>query len=83
MKRDNKDSKEAEVSYILAPQQYGKGYASEAVNCLIQFCREEWKCVCVTAEVHEENSDSIRFAEKLGFAIELKNGSFFCLKKRI
>ena len=83
VKRDNKDSKEAEVSYILAPQQYGKGYASEAVNCLIQFCREEWKCVCVTAEVHEENSDSIRFAEKLGFAIELKNGSFFCLKKRI
>ena len=84
VKRDNKDSKEAEVSYILDSKQYGKGYASEAVNRLIQFCCEEWKCVYVTAEVHEENSDSIRFVEKLGFVAEKDvNGVFIIYRKLI
>lgn len=83
IKRDTKDSKEAEVSYILSPQQYGKGYASEAVTRLIQFCKEEWQCNSVTAEVHEDNVDSIRFAEKLGFICERQEGRFVHYKKSV
>lgn len=83
VKRESKDSKEVEISYILAPQQYGKGYASEAATRLIRFCREEWKCVCVTAEVHEDNNDSRRFAEKLGFTKTVKNGSFIIYRKSV
>ena len=82
VKRETKDSKEAEVSYILSPKQYGRGYAAEAVNRLIQFCLEEWRCVYVTAVVHEANSDSIRFAEKLGFEVKRKRGSFIFYKKK-
>lgn len=83
IKRETKDSKEAEVSYILSPEQYGKGYASEAVIRLIEFCREKWKCTHVTAEVHENNLDSIHFAEKLQFKLEKKTGVFFRYKRRV
>lgn len=82
VKREINNSKEAEVSYILSPEQYGKGYASEAIKRLIQFCREEWKCAFVTAEVHENNIDSIRFAEKLDFKLEAKNGVFLFYKRK-
>lgn len=82
VKRKTKNSKEAEVSYLLSPDQYGKGYASEAIKRLIQFCREVWKCAYVTAEVHENNIDSIRFAEKLDFQIEAQNGVFLFYKRK-
>lgn len=83
VKREDENSVEAEVSYILSPEQYGKGYASEAVKRLIQFCREEWKCKFVTAEVHKDNVDSIRFAEKLEFKLEKKSGVFLGYKRRV
>lgn len=83
VKKENKDSKEAEVSYILDPQQYRKGYAAEAVTRLMQFCREEWKCICVTAEVHKDNIGSIRFAEKLGFIRKAVNGVFITFRKLV
>ncbi len=83
VKRETKDSKEAEVSYILSPEKYGKGYASEAVKRLIQFCREEWKVNYVTAEIHENNADSIRFAESLGFKQEEKKRFFIRFKRKV
>ena len=76
VKRDSQDSSEAEVSYILSPEQYKKGYSTEAVERLIQFCRDNWHCVFVTAEIHEDNIDSIHFVKKLGFAQKGKNGFF-------
>ena len=82
VKREDENSAEAEVSYILSPEQYGKGYASEAVKRLIQFCRDEWKCKYVTAEVHKDNNDSIRFAEKLGFIQIRSNGLFFHFRRK-
>ncbi len=83
VKREDGNSAEAEVSYILLPEQYGKGYASEAVKRLIRFCREEWKCKFVTAEVHKDNVDSIRFAKKLEFKLEKKSGMFLSYKRRV
>ncbi len=83
VKRETTDSKEAEVSYILDPAQYGKGYASEAVSRLMQFCKEEWNCVSVTAEVHKENIRSINFAERLGFFKKDVKNVFIILKKTL
>lgn len=81
IKRDNQDSFEAEVSYILSPEQYKKGYATEAVERLIQFCREEWHCYYVTAEIHEDNRESIHFVKKLGFVQDRIIGLFWHFKR--
>ena len=83
IKRETKDSKEAEVSYILLPEQYGKGYAAEAVNRLMQFCKDEWNCGSVIAEVHNENVISIRFAERLGFGKKEIKGMFIIYRKLV
>ena len=83
LKRENEKSVEAEVSYILLPKQYGKGFAAEAVRRLIRFCGEKWKCAYVTAEVHENNLDSICFAEKLQFKLEKKTEVFLRYKRRV
>ena len=81
VKRENENSIEAEISYILAPEQYGKGFAAEAINRLMQFCKEEWNCTSVIAEIHNDNMDSIRFAERLGFVEEKPN--FIIFRKEI
>ena len=81
VKRENENSLEAEISYILAPEQYGKGFAAEAINRLMQFCKEEWNCTSVIAEIHNDNMDSIRFVEKLGFAEE--KPKFIIFRKEI
>lgn len=76
IKRLNVQSQEAEVSYILDPEFYGVGYASEAVLRIIQFCQENWNIKIVYAEIHVENENSRRFAEKLGFTILEIHGLF-------
>jgi ribosomal-protein-alanine N-acetyltransferase len=81
VKRENENSLEAEISYILAPEQYGKGFAAEAINRLMQFCKEEWNCTSVIAEIHNDNMDSIRFAERLGFVEE--KPKFIIFRKEI
>ena len=81
VKRENENSLEAEVSYMLAPEQYGKGFAAEAINRLMQFCKEEWNCTSVIAEIHNDNMDSIRFAERLGFVEE--KPKFIIFRKEI
>lgn len=81
VKRENENSIEAEISYILAPEQYGKGFAAEAINRLMQFCKEEWNCTSVIAEIHNDNMDSIRFAERLGFVEE--KPKFIIFRKEI
>ena len=81
VKRENENSLEAEISYILAPEQYGKGFAAEAINRLMQFCKEEWNCTSVIAEIHNDNMDSIRFVERLGFVEE--KPKFIIFRKEI
>ena len=76
LKRENKSSDTAEVSYILSPKYYGKGYAGEAVKRLIVFCKEEWKCRKVIAEIHRDNDRSVRFVKRLSFVLESAEGDF-------
>ncbi len=83
VKRENKSASDAEVSYILSPDDYGKGYASEAIERLIDFCKSEWKCNIVSAEIHQDNMKSIRFAEQLRFKKISQNGNFFRFERQI
>jgi len=81
VKRGQENDREAEVSYLLAPEQYGKGYATEAVEELLRFCRDDWKCQFVNAEIHRKNHNSIKLVEKLGFKYESTNGTFNWYKR--
>lgn len=66
----------AEVSYLLSPEFQGKGYAREAVEGMIKFASEEWSCIAVSAQIHEENRDSAAFAKRLGFECSGRRGKF-------
>lgn len=81
--RESEESRSAEVNYILAPEHYGKGYASEAIMRLVDFCRDEWRCSCVAAVIHRNNAASIRLAERLGFTLESEAESFLRYVKQL
>lgn len=49
----------------------GKGVATHAVKLIVHYCFEELNLHCLTANVIEYNTDSIRLWEKFGF---LKDG---------
>ena len=83
IKRDHPSSDSAEISYILSPVFYGKGFAGEAVKEIIQFCKKEWKCCKATAEIHKENAASIHFIERLGFVKESENDPFVIYSRKI
>ncbi|WP_295089950.1 GNAT family N-acetyltransferase [Ruminococcus sp.] len=83
IKRESADSDIVEVSYMLSPEHYRKGYAREAVERLIKFCKDEWKCCRVIAEIHKDNSASIRFIERLSFVLEEYDGDFVIYGKEI
>lgn len=76
IKRSDYRSRQAEVSYILSPEEQGKGYASEAILKLLNYIKIEWKCEKATAVIHKHNQISIQFAEKLGYRCVDHKGIF-------
>ena len=76
VQRENVESNKAEISYILHPNHYGKGYAKEAVERIIEYCRHEWHSEWILAEIHENNHSSIQFVEKMGFEVQSYCGHF-------
>ena len=82
VKRDSEESGVAEISYILSPEEYGKGYASEAVKCLETFCKEEWKVNRIIAEINKNNSASIKLAVKLGLVEVAGQNNFLHFEKK-
>lgn len=83
IKREGCGSKEAEVSYILAPGEQGRGYASEAVTALMGYIKTEWKCQRVIAIIHKDNQTSICFIRKLGYQCVYCNEMFGTYKKEL
>jgi len=55
-----------EIGYGVAPDQRGKGYATEATNALVAWAGEQGVRI-VTAECLEDNVASVRVLEKTGF----------------
>lgn len=56
-----------DVGYILHPDAWGQGLASEAVGAAIDHVFAEGLTDIVTADVDPENTASIRLLERLGF----------------
>ncbi len=83
IKRDDSSSIVAEVSYILSPMYYGKGFAGEAVERLISFGKNEWKCCKIIAEIHKDNVSSIHFIERLRFEKDSENDPFVVYSRRL
>ena len=83
VKKDSSNDDTAEISYIVSPQERGKGYAEEAIGALLYFLESEWNCKYAIAEIHEENKASIHFAAKLGFQLYKKNKNFLLYRKQL
>ncbi len=62
---------EARVGYYVTNEQWGKGYATEAVQKMIEFAaaagESEMSITKLVARVHPDNLASIRVLEKCGF----------------
>jgi len=72
-----------EVSYLLAPECRGKGYAKEAVEALINYGIERWSIREVMAVVHKENEKSLHFIENMGFVKKQEDGKFTVFGKEV
>ncbi|MFD1173447.1 GNAT family N-acetyltransferase [Oceanobacillus picturae] len=64
------DNQKTELGYELAKEQWGKGYASEAIHALTKNAYAELGFHRIEAKVEPENGNSIRLLQKLGFTFE-------------
>ena len=62
----NEDRTEAEIGWIINKKYWRKGYAFEAANLLLDFCKKELNVNRFTAVCDTENVGSYRIMEKLG-----------------
>lgn len=60
----------AEVGYMIDPDHWGNGYATDAVSRLCQYAFEERRLNKVYAKVYATNPASRRVLEKVGFVEE-------------
>jgi RimJ/RimL family protein N-acetyltransferase len=70
---------EVNLGYYLFPGAGGKGYASRAVELLLQHLSRNTEHTVATLLIRPENSRSLRLARRLGFLQkgELEGGLFF------
>lgn len=59
----------AEVRYMLLPENWGQGYATEMVNKMINLAREKQLAVELIGIVDPENPASVRVLTKFGFQL--------------
>ncbi|MBD2294091.1 GNAT family N-acetyltransferase [Anabaena sphaerica FACHB-251] len=64
------DGQQAEIGFTLSRQHQGKGYATEAVTCLLAYLFTEYKLHRVRANCDSENIASIQLLERLGMRRE-------------
>ncbi|SFK66835.1 Protein N-acetyltransferase, RimJ/RimL family [Halogranum rubrum] len=60
----------AEIAYMVAPDKWGNGYATEAVRLICRYGFEERRLNKVYAEPFATNTGSCRVLEKVGFSEE-------------
>jgi ribosomal-protein-alanine N-acetyltransferase len=63
----SKDKRKAEIGYNLMPEQYQKGYMTEAMEKIIDFGFQHVCLNLIEAYTERENISSIRLLEKNGF----------------
>ena len=70
IRRESPTSHEAEIGYEIAPDQWGRGYASEAVAAIVRFGIETLRVHRISAWLVADNVASARVLEKNGFQLE-------------
>ena len=63
-------AKTVELGYFIGENYWGKGIASEAVREIIRFGYDKMELNRIEAETIEDNHESRRMLEKLGFVLE-------------
>jgi len=61
------DTNEMEISYQLMPDAWGKGFASEALEKILEYLHKDLKIQNILAETQTKNLRSINLLKKLGF----------------
>lgn len=60
----------AEVGYFYHPDAWGKGYATDALECLVGYAFDERRLHKLYALLYADNDASLRVLEKVGFRKE-------------
>ena len=68
--------KKTEINYLLSPESQHKGYAEEAVRKIMEYAGALWEGNTIVAEIHKNNSASIKLIEKIGFVRTSYNKPF-------
>ncbi len=68
--RIEKDHHRAEIGYMLLPDFWNHGYASEAISCVLDFGFDILKLHSIEANINPLNAASRRVLEKQGFRQE-------------
>lgn len=68
--RQEDEPHEAEISYAFARSGQGQGYATEALNALLDYLFTMLRLHRVTALIYADNTRSIALVERLGFRKE-------------
>ncbi|MCC5890579.1 MAG: GNAT family N-acetyltransferase [Alkalibacterium sp.] len=73
-----------EMGYGIIPSEQNKGYATEAIHCLLEWAFNSGQVGAVTAECHEDNAPSIRVLNKVGMeVIQHKEDMIYWLIKKV
>jgi RimJ/RimL family protein N-acetyltransferase len=67
---NSEDARQAVIGFTIAPNHWRKGYAVEAVFCLLEFLFDDLDLHRVVADCDAENTGSWRTLDKLGFRRE-------------
>ncbi|HEU4807101.1 MAG TPA: GNAT family protein [Homoserinimonas sp.] len=72
LKLANRAADQGEVGYTLAPWASGRGYATEAAGAMLKLGFETYGFHRIFARIDEENTGSVRVAERLGMRQEAR-----------
>lgn len=67
---NQEDARQAVIGFTIAPAHWRKGYAVEAITCLLEFLFDDLDLHRVSADCDVENISSSRTLEKAGFRRE-------------
>lgn len=79
VRKESADAREASLGYELAPEHWGKGYATEAARAVLDFGFARLDVHRISAECVADNTASAHVLTKLGFQLEgrLRDKAFY------